>query len=459
LGTVDKSASGDVSEPVLDGLVWPPQVPDSDIMWLDEPALTAASAPAVATSTLSTAPAATAPAVADPFIPLTHVLSADVAYEWHDAVALVQQLVDQLIPDKTRPPLGSIPPIDAIALGASGRLRAQLDPTRSDPVVADLGRLLHRLLQDKAVPASLRLTAWQAASDLAAPMSLEELTRQLAGWERPGRLEKLAKLYERGLAAAPVQAAAAVPLPMPVQVEAQAPNPVQEREEAKPSALRLRSTQIAAAAVLIAAVCVIAAAVMVLRPIVQTSAAAPSVAAPRTIESPLTGTPITVEAPVAAKIWTDIQLPPSKIGERVRPATNVEAPAARGALRTGDRPEPNVATSANHTEENVEGPPGGGPLYTADDRSVTEPVLINPYLPLLPKPGVTAEKLGVLELVVDTRGHVESVHLKSPNNRYRERWWVFASKSWQFRPALKDGKPVRFLKRIALTDLNLAEPQ
>ena len=89
---------------------------------------------------------------------------------------------------------------------------------------------------------------------------------------------------------------------------------------------------------------------------------------------------------------------------------------------------------------------------------MTEPVLINPYLPLLPKPGVTAEKLGVLELVVDTRGHVESAISRVPTIVTASGGGV-ASKSWQFRPALKDGKPVRFLKRIALTDLNLAEPQ
>jgi len=67
--------------------------------------------------------------------------------------------------------------------------------------------------------------------------------------------------------------------------------------------------------------------------------------------------------------------------------------------------------------------------------------------------------LGVLELVVDERGAVESVHLNSPANRYRERWWVFAAKQWQFQPASKNGKAVRFLKRILLTDLNVLEPQ
>jgi hypothetical protein len=458
LGAVDKSASVDASESVLDGLLWPAPVADSDIMWLDEPEPTAPSTPTITPSPAATAPApasanpssatsarpsvAASPAGHRPFVPLSHLLSADVAYEWHEAVALVQQLIDQLIPDRTRLPVGSIPQIEAIALGSSGRLRAQLDPTRSELLVAGLGQLLHRLLQDKPGPANLRLMAWQAASGLAAPVSIEELMRQLAGWERPGRLEKLAKLYERALAAAPVQAAAAVP----VQVEVQAPNPLQEREPPKPSTSRIRSLQMAAAAGLIAAACVTA--VVVVRPIVQTSS-----------ESPLTP-----EGPLAAKLWADIQLPASTIGERARQAASAAArPARRTALRSGEPPDPNmVTTSADETREDFEGAPrspGGALIYTSDDHSVIEPVLIFPYLPLRARSGVTEDKLGVLELVVDTRGHVESVHLRSPSNRYRERWWVFVSKSWQFRPALKDGKPVRFLKRVALTDLNLAEPQ
>ncbi len=88
-----------------------------------------------------------------------------------------------------------------------------------------------------------------------------------------------------------------------------------------------------------------------------------------------------------------------------------------------------------------------------------EPQLIRPYLPFRAHTGTPPDALGVLELVVDAHGTVESVHLNSPDNRYRERWWVFAAKNWQFKPAMKNGTPVRFLKRIPLTDLNMLEPQ
>ena len=45
-----------------------------------------------------------------------------------------------------------------------------------------------------------------------------------------------------------------------------------------------------------------------------------------------------------------------------------------------------------------------------------------------------------------------------PENRYRERWWLFVAKNWQFRPAHKDGQPVRFLTLIPLTGRSAHRP-
>jgi len=445
LGTVDKSAYGDGSESVREALVWPPPVSDSDILWLNDPDTPAPSVPA-----------AVSPEAPRPFVPSSHLLSADVAYEWHDAVALVQQLAEQLIPDKTRLPPGSIPPIEGIALGSTGRLRAQLDPTGTEPLVTGLGQALHRLLQDKPGPANLRLIAWQAVSGQATQVTLEELLRQLAGWERPGRLEKLAKLYERAIAVAPVQAAA-----VPAQLKVDAPSPVQERKP-KPSISRNRLLQIAGAAGLTVAACVTA--VVLLRPTTQAATSESSAATTESSGSPQSSpatSPLNPEEPSAATLLPDIQLPATTAAGRARQRANAARQARGKSLLSGKRLGPEMVTTSGSVsgEDSGAAAPGAGPIYTTDDHSVTEPVLVRPYLPLQRRPGVTEDKLGVLELLVDTSGHVESVHLRSPRNRYREGWWVFASKSWQFKPALKDGKPVRFLVRIALTDLNLADPQ
>jgi hypothetical protein len=97
--------------------------------------------------------------------------------------------------------------------------------------------------------------------------------------------------------------------------------------------------------------------------------------------------------------------------------------------------------------------------YRTGDEGVSELVLLKHYLPLRTRDEISQSAAGVLELIVDTRGLVESVRLNSPSNRYQDRWWLFAAKEWRFEPAMKDGKPVRFLKRIQLTDLNGSDPQ
>jgi hypothetical protein len=98
-------------------------------------------------------------------------------------------------------------------------------------------------------------------------------------------------------------------------------------------------------------------------------------------------------------------------------------------------------------------------IYTSADPGLIAPVLIKPYLPGLTEQSTIGTRLGVLEVVVDPTGAVESVRLRSPENRYRERWWLFVAKNWQFRPAYKDGQPVRFLTLIPLTDARLTDPQ
>jgi hypothetical protein len=90
-------------------------------------------------------------------------------------------------------------------------------------------------------------------------------------------------------------------------------------------------------------------------------------------------------------------------------------------------------------------------VYTGLDDGVVEPVAIREFLPQEPIPGAAGGDPSVLELVIDTRGFVESVRLRNPQNRYRDKWFLSAAKSWRFQPALKDGQPVKYLKRIPLT--------
>lgn len=96
-------------------------------------------------------------------------------------------------------------------------------------------------------------------------------------------------------------------------------------------------------------------------------------------------------------------------------------------------------------------------IYTALDKGVVQPVPWRPYFPEEAALG-GARNPSVLEILIDTEGAVESVRLRNPQNRYRDKWWLPAAKTWRFHPALKDGQPVKFLKRIVINALEPSDP-
>jgi hypothetical protein len=98
-------------------------------------------------------------------------------------------------------------------------------------------------------------------------------------------------------------------------------------------------------------------------------------------------------------------------------------------------------------------------VYKAGDDGVIGPSPLKQYIPPQPAAGVRPSDLSVLELLIDSRGAVESVHLQNPKNRFRDEWWLAAAKAWQFRPASKDGQPVKFLERVLITTFTPTDPQ
>ena len=89
-------------------------------------------------------------------------------------------------------------------------------------------------------------------------------------------------------------------------------------------------------------------------------------------------------------------------------------------------------------------------VYTADDRNVVPPQAIRQQIPAFPGK-VTVAKSGVLELVIDRSGNVESATMRVPVNVQYDRMATTAAKNWQYQPAMVDGAPVKFVKRIQVT--------
>jgi hypothetical protein len=90
-------------------------------------------------------------------------------------------------------------------------------------------------------------------------------------------------------------------------------------------------------------------------------------------------------------------------------------------------------------------------IYAVTDVDVIPPVLVRPVLPKDPPRDVPPDQIGSIEVLVDEQGDVEQVRLLSPANRFHERMMMSAAKMWKFRPAFKDGHPVRYRTRIRIT--------
>jgi periplasmic protein TonB len=93
-------------------------------------------------------------------------------------------------------------------------------------------------------------------------------------------------------------------------------------------------------------------------------------------------------------------------------------------------------------------------IYTAADRDVVPPVDVVKKLPAWHPPNTVAAKQeyrGVLRIVVDERGGVESARLVSSVSASYDDLLLAAVRLWQFKPARKDGQAVKYEKMLAIS--------
>jgi TonB family protein len=96
-------------------------------------------------------------------------------------------------------------------------------------------------------------------------------------------------------------------------------------------------------------------------------------------------------------------------------------------------------------------PPSPAPrvakVYNANDWNVVPPMALSQQIP--PFPGqVRLAQTGVIEVVIDTMGGVESATMVASISPQYDRLALSAARLWQYQPAKVDGVPVKFLKRI-----------
>jgi TonB family protein len=89
-------------------------------------------------------------------------------------------------------------------------------------------------------------------------------------------------------------------------------------------------------------------------------------------------------------------------------------------------------------------------VFSTDDSDVVAPVTIRQSMPRFPG-ALSTQATGVLELVIDRTGAVESVRLMQSVHPQYDALLLSAAKKWQYQPAQLDGAGVRYMKRIQIS--------
>jgi hypothetical protein len=92
-------------------------------------------------------------------------------------------------------------------------------------------------------------------------------------------------------------------------------------------------------------------------------------------------------------------------------------------------------------------------VYEAGDTEVAAPMPVNPTTHAHAWASGTTTGVGMIEIVIDDRGNVESakalVAPRTLGETIKQTATLQAIMSWHFRPALKDGMPVRYRQLFA----------
>jgi TonB family protein len=113
-----------------------------------------------------------------------------------------------------------------------------------------------------------------------------------------------------------------------------------------------------------------------------------------------------------------------------------------------------VETTAAEPPPPVAPPPAAivaGPrIYGAEDLNVVPPQTIRQVVPSFPGRVLTSG-LATIDVFISEQGTVDSVVVITSLNPQYDRMAVNAARSWQYKPAMLNGTPVKYRKRLQLT--------
>ena len=126
--------------------------------------------------------------------------------------------------------------------------------------------------------------------------------------------------------------------------------------------------------------------------------------------------------------------PPARVAET---SARADATGEAGPRETARITMPAVAPRLPLPEDRI---------YNGADADVTPPAFLRRQVPSLPEDTGTGPL--ALLLLVDVTGQVLQVRTDPPGAKLRDGLLLPAAKAWQFQPAVKDGRPVRYWLRV-----------
>ena len=400
-------------------------------------------------------------APSDKPVTIAFLLARQVSLDTHEAVSIVLEIAEVF----ERSGQGALPTYRYLAITSAGSVKFLPGPTETDDPVTVLAHMLNTLLPRER-PTQLRLIVSTAGPEGASYTSVAEFSEALKYFERPGeRRNLIAGIHER-----------ARKNPLPAE-PAETQKVADTNRPKRPGGLRRFAVPVAAVLVLGVAVAAGIAYVEQRDPgSVSTSAGSLQVLA-----SGAWDTALGVGGNIRDSTSRDIATMFERMrglgsdGDEVDPSDEADADVpvmetasrASGSSRDGDSsayPEaeggtvafdtpssasPDVAGDEPETTELVVEPLRPAVVFDQTDVNVTPPVTLRPMLPSRAEdePG----QVSVVEAIVSASGEVEKVKLMSPLRNVHEAMFLSAIKTWRFRPAMKDGQPVRYRHRIPIT--------
>ena len=412
----------------------------------------------------------------DGSVTLAFLLERRVALDWQEAVAIVLEVAEVF----ERSGKSAVPRHQSVALTPSGTVEFLSGRTQSGDPVSALALMLNTLLP-KDRPTQLRLLVSTAGPGAAAYKSMGDFIEALKYFERPGRRNLLATVYQR---------AQETPVPTTSPEDESSTNKPRKKQRSR------RRPVLVPLAVTGLVVAVVAGVVVVMEQRQPGSVSGPAaslqVLTSDAWEATLASTAVFRESAAAdlstvveymrdaategfgdgADVDEDGNSPDEEVepsSRALRPSDAVSsAPVREDASTPGDTESDvrQLTVRAEHTIAFGEGagegvfadavdgeatmPPDpllASALFDSSDVNVTPPVTLRLRVPTLADPA-SSETVGVVEAIVSATGEVEKVKLLSPPESIHQSMILSAIKTWRFRPATKDGQPVRYRQLI-----------